>query len=104
VKTLAARVTLQSLLISVIAACSGPTDEASDRDTGAAAGMADAAVEAAADAPREKCLGIARAGMNDCGTSTHSCAGQATVDNDPEEWIYVPKGTCEKITGGRVKT
>ncbi len=51
----------------------------------------------------EKCQGIAKAGMNDCGTSKHSCAGQATKDNDAEEWIYVPKGTCEKIAGGKVK-
>lgn len=58
---------------------------------------------AAAKKDAEKCLGIAKAGMNDCGTSVHSCAGQAKVDGDPEEWIYVPKGTCEKIVGGKVK-
>ena len=51
----------------------------------------------------EKCQGIAKAGMNDCGTSKHACAGQAKVDNDPEEWVYVPKGTCDKIVGGTVK-
>ncbi len=51
----------------------------------------------------EKCTGIAKAGMNDCGTSKHSCAGQASKDNDAEEWVYVPKGTCEKIAGGKVK-
>jgi uncharacterized membrane protein len=51
----------------------------------------------------EKCQGIAKAGMNDCGTSKHSCAGQATTDGDPEEWVYVPEGTCKKIAGGKVK-
>ncbi len=51
----------------------------------------------------EKCAGIVKAGMNDCGTSLHSCGGMATVDNDPEEWIYVPKGTCEKISGASLK-
>ncbi|WP_456380815.1 BufA1 family periplasmic bufferin-type metallophore [Thiolapillus sp.] len=51
----------------------------------------------------EKCMGIAKAGKNDCGTSAHACAGQATKDNDPEEWVYVPKGTCDKIAGGKVK-
>jgi uncharacterized membrane protein len=51
----------------------------------------------------EKCMGIVKAGMNDCGTSKHACAGQATTDNDPEEWVYVPAGTCEKISGGKVK-
>lgn len=51
----------------------------------------------------EKCTGIAKSGMNDCGTSKHSCAGQATADSDPEEWVYVPEGTCQKIAGGAVK-
>ncbi len=51
----------------------------------------------------EKCQGIAKAGMNDCGTSKHNCSGQAKNDNDPEEWVYVPKGTCEKIAGGKIK-
>ena len=48
----------------------------------------------------EKCYGIAKAGQNDCGTAKHSCAAQgAKVDNDPMEWKYVPKGTCEKMGG-----
>lgn len=51
----------------------------------------------------EKCQGIAKAGMNDCGTSKHSCAGQAAKDGDPEEWVYVPEGTCSKIVNGKVK-
>ena len=52
----------------------------------------------------EKCAGIAKAGQNDCGSLSgkHSCAGQATADNDPDEWVYVPAGTCTKITGGTV--
>ncbi len=51
----------------------------------------------------EKCAGIVKAGQNDCGTSTHSCAGQASATADPEEWVYVPEGTCEKIVGGVLK-
>lgn len=51
----------------------------------------------------EKCMGIAKTSMNDCGTSAHACAGQAKTDGDKEEWIYVPTGTCEKIVGGTVK-
>jgi uncharacterized membrane protein len=51
----------------------------------------------------EKCTGIVKAGMNDCGTSQHACAGQATADGNAEEWVYLPKGTCEKIPGGSVK-
>nr|VFJ46797.1 MAG: Predicted integral membrane protein (DUF2282) [Candidatus Kentron sp. FW]VFJ49006.1 MAG: Predicted integral membrane protein (DUF2282) [Candidatus Kentron sp. FW] len=51
----------------------------------------------------EKCAGIVKAGMNDCGTSKHACGAQAKTDADPKEWIYVPKGTCKKIVGGIVK-
>lgn len=51
----------------------------------------------------EKCKGIVKAGMNDCGANGHACAGYAEVDNDPNEWIYVPEGTCEKIVGASVK-
>ena len=52
----------------------------------------------------EKCAGIAKQGMNDCGAldAKHSCAGQAKIDNADSEWVYVPKGTCTKITGGFV--
>ena len=52
----------------------------------------------------EKCAGIAKKAKNDCGSldKKHTCANQATIDNDPNEWVYVPQGTCEKITGGKV--
>lgn len=60
------------------------------------------AIAAAGD--NEKCAGIVKAGKNDCGTSKSSCAGTAKVDRDPEAWVYVPKGTCEKIAGGTVTT
>lgn len=52
-------------------------------------------------AAKEKCLGVADAGKNDCATATHSCAGQAKTAKDPNEWKYVPKGECEKM-GGKV--
>ena len=48
---------------------------------------------------QEKCYGIAKAGQNDCGTATHTCAGKATRDNAPDEWKYVPQGTCQKLGG-----
>ena len=51
----------------------------------------------------EKCTGIVKAGMNDCGTSKHACAGQSSADGDAEEWVYVPEGTCTKLVGGTVK-
>jgi len=48
----------------------------------------------------EKCYGIAKGGQNDCGTAKHACAAQgAKTDNDPAEWKYVAKGTCEKMGG-----
>lgn len=56
----------------------------------------------AAKGDMEKCAGIAKAGQNDCGTSKHSCAGQAAKDGDKEEWLYVATGTCAKIVGGSV--
>jgi uncharacterized membrane protein len=52
---------------------------------------------------KEKCFGIAKKGMNDCGTAKHSCAGYAAADNLPEEWKFVAKGSCEKM-GGKLKT
>lgn len=53
----------------------------------------------AAAQEKEKCYGIAKAGQNDCGTAQHTCAGKAKKDNAPDEWKYVPKGTCEKLGG-----
>ena len=47
----------------------------------------------------EKCAGIAKAHKNDCKTAAHSCAGQAAKDNDPNEWQYVPTGTCTQAGG-----
>ena len=48
----------------------------------------------------EKCYGVVKAGQNDCQTATHSCAGTATADNQPDSWVYVPAGTCGKLSGG----
>lgn len=50
----------------------------------------------------EKCAGVVKAGKNDCATGANSCAGQVKSDGNKEAWIYVPKGTCEKIVGGMV--
>jgi uncharacterized membrane protein len=49
----------------------------------------------------EKCYGVAKAGKNDCKTATTACAGMSRKDAQTEAWIYVPKGTCEKIAGGK---
>lgn len=60
-------------------------------------------VGSATAAENEKCYGIAAAGKNDCQTASNSCAGTAAKDNQPDAWIYVPVGTCEKIAGGSLK-
>jgi uncharacterized membrane protein len=63
--------------------------------------LGSASVSAADEAAKEKCLGVAAAGQNDCASKAHSCAGQSKTDKDPGEWKYVPKGQCEKM-GGKV--
>ncbi len=68
-----------------------------------AAALGLAATPALAAKPEmEKCAGIVKAGKNDCGTAKSSCAGTSKVDKDPEAWIFVPKGTCDKIVGAKV--
>lgn len=71
----------------------------------ASALLAAGAAHAVPDAPKawEKCTGVVQKGMNDCGSldGKHGCANQADMDNDPNEWVYTPQGTCAKI-GGRV--
>lgn len=48
----------------------------------------------------EKCYGIVKAGMNDCQTSKASCAGSATKDKQADAFLFLPKGTCDKIVDG----
>ena len=48
----------------------------------------------------EKCYGVVKAGKNDCQTATSACAGTAAKDGQSDAWIYLPKGTCDKIVGG----
>ncbi len=51
----------------------------------------------------EKCFGIAKAGKNDCQTANSSCAGTSVKDGQKDAWLFVPKGTCEKVVGGSLK-
>ncbi len=53
-------------------------------------------------AGNEKCAGRIIAGLNDCPTSQHACAGMGHEDNDPEEFIWMPVGTCERLVGTHV--
>lgn len=66
--------------------------------------MSNSAMAHAGKEGYEKCQGVAKTGMNDCGANGHGCAGQAETDGDKNEWVYLPEGTCEKIVGGVVKT
>jgi uncharacterized membrane protein len=55
----------------------------------------------AADNPdMEKCYGVAKAGKNDCAAGVHSCAGQSKENSSGKDFISVPKGTCERLSGG----
>jgi uncharacterized membrane protein len=55
----------------------------------------------AADKPEmEKCYGVAKSGKNDCAGPAHACAGQSKADAGGKEWISLPKGTCERLSGG----
>jgi len=65
-----------------------------------ALGIVASPVAAAAEG-KEKCYGVAKKGANDCASAngSHSCAGQAKADNDPNEWVFVASGTCEKMGG-----
>lgn len=65
-------------------------------------GLVAASTSFAANEGKEQCAGITKAGQNDCATSTNACHGHATADQTAEAWIYLPKGTCERIAGGRV--
>jgi uncharacterized membrane protein len=50
----------------------------------------------------EQCAGVVKAGKNDCATSTNACHGHVATDGNPEAWLYLPKGTCERLAGGRI--
>jgi uncharacterized membrane protein len=68
----------------------------------AVGGAMTASVAIAADGDMEQCAGLVKAGKNDCATSTNACHGHVEKDAVPEAWIYLPKGTCERLVGGRV--
>jgi uncharacterized membrane protein len=59
-------------------------------------------VAAQAQGNTEKCYGVAKAGKNDCQTASSSCAGTSKKDAQADAWIAVPKGTCDKIVGGKM--
>lgn len=62
--------------------------------------------EVRADKPKfeaEKCYGVVKASKNDCQTASSACAGHSNTDGQADAWIYLPKGTCERIVGGSLE-
>jgi len=57
------------------------------------------------DMEMEKCKavkngkGLIKEHKADCKSVSHSCAGQNKA-GDPDSWIMVPKGQCDKINAG----
>ena len=62
--------------------------------------VASAAAFAADEGNSEKCYGVAKAGKNDCAGAAHACAGQSKKDASAQEFVKLPKGTCERLVGG----
>ena len=63
---------------------------------------ASSSVLAAGD--KEKCYGVVKAGKNDCATKVSSCVGTSKTDSQKDAFVAVPKGLCEKLTGGSLKS
>jgi len=59
-----------------------------------------ATTQQAQAADSEKCYGVSKAGKNDCATQVSSCAGTSKADGNPQAFILLPKGTCDKLAGG----
>lgn len=54
--------------------------------------------KAAMAAGKEKCYGVALAGMNDCAAGPGTtCQGTSTVDFQGNAWSFVQGGTCTSI-------
>ncbi len=96
--TAASTTTLLATAVAGLLAVASPIEAAAQGNPGATQPPASQDRKNA----REKCYGIAKKGQNDCGTARHTCAGKAKKDNEPDEWKYVPQGTCQS-QGGSLK-
>lgn len=72
----------------------------------AAAAFSIGSANADASGDMEKCKvvdkdgkGLIKAHQAECATSKNSCAGN-NLAGDPDAWILVPKGECDKINKG----
>jgi uncharacterized membrane protein len=63
------------------------------------------AADGAVASGKVKCYGIAKAGKNACASAngSHSCAGMAKTDNDPNEWIYAASSEACATEGGKLQ-
>jgi uncharacterized membrane protein len=60
--------------------------------------LTEAEGKAAMDAGKEKCYGVALAGMNDCAAGPGTtCQCTSTVDFQGNAWKFVRGGTCASI-------
>jgi len=50
------------------------------------------------------CAGVVKAGVNDCASTEHVCAGMNTEDGYASDWLWLPEGTCKKIKGAHILT
>lgn len=67
------------------------------------AGNAHAADRMAGHNGMEKCYGVNAAHKNDCQSPGHSCAGQDARARDPQSFVAVPSGLCQKLAGGSLE-
>jgi len=51
---------------------------------------------------KEQCAGVVKAGLNDCASVEHICAGMNTDDSNETDWLWLPTGTCKKISGAHI--
>lgn len=67
---------------------------------------ADAHMEPKKNSDMEKCYGVVKAHKNDCASkaNSHSCATMAKTDSDPNEWVKLPKGLCERLANGSLES
>ncbi len=57
-----------------------------------------------ANTNKVQCAGVVKAGLNDCASAEHACAGLNTDDGYQSDWLWLPAGTCEKIKKGHIIT
>ena len=81
---------VRALIVSTVAALIASGAFAEDAPTPQDSGAAGA------------CYGVAKAGNNACATAGHSCAGMASKDNAPDDWVQASKDDCLK-QGGTLK-